>query len=131
MPRIRSEFHIRRDTATLGEAVDIDTYDRLGKLGMDAAAFLAASGEASEFLFTEGGSIHATVVIAFFGGSGTQAQLKLSGEGVKGQHLAPGTNGVIEGSATSATAPLTETEIGVALANWTDGEATECQLFKI
>lgn len=131
MPRIRSEFHIRRDTATLGEDVDISTYDRVGKLGMDAKAFSAEATESAEFLFIEGGDADDTVVIAFFGGAGTQAQLKLSGTGSKGQHLAPGANGIIVGSNTDSDNPLTEIEIGVALSDWVDGDAVECQLYKI
>ena len=131
MPRIRSEFHIRRDTATLGESVNTDSYDRVGKLGMDAAAFLAASGETAEFLFTEGGATDDTVTVAFFGGAGSRVQLKLSGTGSKGQHLVAGADGVIVGSATDSVDPLTESEIGVSLANWTDGESVECQLYKI
>lgn len=131
MPRIRSEFHIRRDTATLGEGVDISTFDRVGKLGMDAKAFTAEATESAEFLFTEGGDADDTVVIAFFGGAGSQVQLKLSGSGSKGQHLAPGANGLIVGSATDSVDPLTEVEIGVALADWVDGDAVECQVYKI
>lgn len=131
MPRIRSEFHIRNDTATLFEDVDIDTYDRVGKLGADAKAVLAESGESAEFLFREGGSTDDTVTIAFFGGAGTQAQLLLSGTGSKGQHLTPGANGVIVGSGTDSADPLTEAEIGVALADWVDGDAVECQVYKI
>ena len=131
MPRIRSEFHIRRETATLLEDVDISTYDRVGKLGQDARAVLAASGESAEFLFLEGGNTDDTVVIAYFGGAGTQAQLKLSGSGSKGQHLAVGDDGVIVGAVTDSEQPLGENEIGVALADWTDGDAVECQLYKI
>lgn len=131
MPRIRSEFHLRRDTSTLGEDVDISTYDRVGKLGMDANAFLAAATESAEFLYTEGGSADDTVTIAFFGGAGSQVQLKLSGTGSKGSHLVPGADGIIVASGTDSADPLTETEIGVSLSDWTDGEAVECQLYKI
>ena len=131
MPRIRSEFHIRNDTATLFEDVDIDTYDRVGKLGIDAQAVLAASGESAEFLFREGGSADDTVNIAFFGGAGTQAQLKLSGTGSKGSHLVPGDAGIIVASVTDSADPLSEIEIGTALADWVDGDAVECQLYKI
>lgn len=131
MPRIRSEFHLRNSTATLGEEIDITTYDRVGKLGADALAFSAESGESAEFLFREGGSTDDTVTIAYFGGAGAQVQLKLSGTGSKGSHLVPGTDGVIVVSATDSADPLTEIEIGVALADWIDGDAVECQLYKI
>jgi len=131
MPRIRSEFHLRNDTGTLGEDIDISVYDRVGKLGADALAFSAESGESAEFLFREGGSTSDTVTIAFFGGVGAKCQLLLSGTGSKGQHLTPGADGVIVGSATDSADPLSENEIGVALENWADGDAVECQLFKI
>lgn len=131
MPRIRSEFHLRNDTATLGEAIDITTYDRVGKLGLDAMAFSAEATESAEFIFREGGAISETVSIGFFGGAGARAQLKLSGTGSKGSHLAPGADGIIVASATDSGDPLTDIEIGTALEDWTDGQATECQLFKI
>jgi hypothetical protein len=129
--KIRSEFHLRREPITLFEDVDISTYDRVGKLGPDAMGVLSASGEPAEFFYLEGGATDAVVVVAFFGGAGSQLQLKLSGTGSKGSHLIAGTNGVIEASNTGSGDPLSESEIGVALEDWTDGDAVECNIYRI
>jgi len=130
MPRIRQEHHIRRDAITLGETVDITTYDRVGKRGIDNVGLLSAVDEAVEFIYTEGGSVDDVVAIAFISG-GSQMQLKLSGSGSKGQHLTAGADGLIVGSNVSEASPLYVTEFGVALADWTDGEAVECDVYKV
>ena len=134
MAKVRSEFHIRRDAKTLFEAMDNTTYDRCGKLGPDAQAVLSSSGEVAEFIFTEPAGSHAadTVVgVAFFGGAGTQMQLRLSGTGSKGSHIVAGDDGLIVASGSDSADPLTESEIGVALEDWTDGAKTECDIYRI
>lgn len=134
MARVRSEFHIRRESITAFETFDNTTYDLCGKRGPEAQAVLSSSGEAAEFIVTEAAGEHAadTVVgVAFFGGAGTQMQLRLSGTGSKGSHLVAGDNGLIVASGSDSADPLTESEIGVALADWTDGDSVECDIYRI
>lgn len=131
MPRIRSEFHIRRSSATAGEAIDISSYDRLGKYGMDNKAFLSNAGEIPDFLFTESADDEAVVSLAHFGGAGLAVQLKLSGSGSKGSHLTAGSDGLIVASSTDSANPIAEGEIGIALADWEDGDSVECELFRV
>lgn len=129
--RIRQEQNFRHDALTLFEDVNVDTYDRVGKRGGDAKGVLATTGEKGEFFFTDSGSEGDVVGIVYLGGVGGQIQLKLSGTGSKGSHLAIGANGVIVASDTDSGAELTTSEIGVALADWTDGESVECDIYKI
>ena len=131
MPRIRQEQNFRHEAVTLGEAVDISTYDRVGRRGADALAVLSNSGERGEFLFLEGGEIGDTVTVAYLGGVGGQVQLKLSGYGSKGTHLRIGSEGVIERSSTNPSNELEEGELGIALGDWAEGSAVECDVFKI
>lgn len=129
MPRIRNLHHFRQVAIQLFEDVSIDTYDRIGKRGAEAMALLAEKGEQGEFIFVEGGVMDDTVTCAYMGQG--QVALKLSGIGIKGQHIGIGEAGIIIGTDTSPTAELKETELGVALADWTDGQLTECDIFKI
>src|ERR1043166_3351841 len=126
MPRIRQEQNFRHEAITLFEDVDISDYDRIGKRGMDALATLATSGERGEFLFTESGLEGEPVTVVYLSGDGGQVQLKLSGSGSKGSHLKPTTDGKIIASATDSASELTTSEIGVALADFNDGDAVEC-----
>lgn len=133
MPRIRQFSNIRYEPVTLLEDVDISTYDRLGKLGSDGLAALCGAGEKPEFIFTESGSEGDTVAVAFFGGAGGQMQLKMSGSGQKGEHIKAGDDGVIVTSSTDSGQPISDTqnEIGVVLDSFNDGEAAECNVFRV
>ena len=129
--RIRQDNHFRREAITLFEAVDITTYDRVGKRGTDALATLATTGESGEFLFEESGAEGDVVRVAYLSGSGGQVQLKLSGTGSAGSHLVPSTNGVIVASGTDSGEELQTGELGVALQDWVDGDSVECDIFRI
>jgi len=129
--KVRQEFHVRREPLTLFEDVDLTTYDRVGKRGADAMGVLSAENETAEFVYAEGGVADDVVSVVFFGGAGSQMQLRLSGTGSKGSHLIAGTNGLIVASNAGSGDPLTESEFGVALEDWTDGAATECDVYRI
>jgi hypothetical protein len=130
MPRIRQE-NFRYEAVTLGEAVDISVFDRVGKRGNQGNAYLSTSGERGEFLFLEGGAIGDVVTVAYLNGTGGQVGLKLVGYGQKGTHLEIGASGVIQGSSTGVGSELAETDLGVVIGDFTEGSIAECDLYRI
>lgn len=129
---IRQEHHFRRDSLIAGEAVDLTTYDRVGRYGAEAKAFLCAENELPQFLFT--GLDETTyaedeaIAVAFLGQG--QVQLRLSGTGSAGQKIKAGANGLIVASDTNPSGEFGTNDFGVALEDWTDGVPTECDLIK-
>ncbi|RJR13724.1 hypothetical protein C4585_01550 [Candidatus Parcubacteria bacterium] len=115
---------------TLAVDVDISSYDRIGKRTTLAEATLADEGESGEFLFLESGDAGDTVAVAFLGSTGGQVQLKLSGGADKGAHLGVLTDGKIGPTGSDYSQEVQENEIGVTLADFVDGDAVECDLYK-
>jgi hypothetical protein len=129
MAEIRSDVNqFLLESLTANEAIDISSYDRVGRFTTDAEAALCGADETPQFLFMESADADAPVRVAFLGMG--QVQLALSGSGSAGQKLSAGANGVIVASATAENAEMDEDDFGVALQDWVDGDETECFIYK-
>jgi hypothetical protein len=128
MPEIRSDTNqFLLESLTANQEIDISDYDRVGRFSTDAGAALCGANETPQFLFMESADADAPVRVAFLGMG--QVQLALSGTGSAGMKLSAGANGVIV-AGTAAASEMDEDDFGVALQDWTDGQETECFIYK-
>ncbi len=127
---IRQQDHWLTDSLIAGEAIDVSTYDLVGRFKTDGKAYLCAADETPQFVLLESAAAGEPVSVAFFQSASGQAKVALSGTGSAGDKLSVGTGGTIVASGTSQAAEPDEDDIGVALADWTDGAETECFFVK-
>lgn len=130
MPIIREEHLVRHGSIRAGEDISLTTHDRIGRRGSDADLVLCSEGDFGVFLILESADEADQTLVAYLGANGFRAQVSLSGTGSKGEKLAVGADGVIV-SAGIGYAAEAEDVIGVALEDWTDGQATEVDLYKV
>lgn len=122
---IRQQDHWLMESLIAGETIDVSTYDLVGRFSTDGKAYLCGADETPQFAFMESAATGEPVSVAFFQSASGQARVALSGSGSVGDKLSVAAGGKIGVSGTSQANEPDEDDIGVALADWTDGDEVE------
>lgn len=128
MADIRQENLFLRRSLIANVAIDLSTHDKVGRLTTGGKAALCAADETPQFIFMASAASGAPVPVAFLGMG--QVKLALSGSGSTGDKLSVGAGGTIVVSGTTQTAEPDADDIGIALADWTNGMETECLILR-
>lgn len=127
---IRMQDHWIVESVIGATGIDVSTYDLAGRLTTDGQATLCGADETPQFMFLESADKDQAVNVAYFGAVSGQAKVALSGTGSKGDKLSVGAGGKIVASGTAQNAEPDEDDIGIALADWTNGDETEVWFIK-
>ncbi len=127
--KVRTEYNFRRSTETADGAIDISSYDLVGRFTTDGRVTTTGADEQPAFVFAGSATAQGAAIPVLWRSRGGRLALRLYGSGSKGAKLKSDSSGRIVASDTAESAAPASKDFAVALEDFTGtGEYAEVEL---